>query len=67
MPDLVPKLRRAVPWNRGNPTNPVQLEAAEGAARTLGMQVESVPILGPSDFDAAFKAVRGGGVAWLEP
>jgi putative ABC transport system substrate-binding protein len=58
--ELVPKLRRvAVLWDRANPTNPVQLEAAEVAARTLGMQLESVPILSPNDFHAAFKAVSG--------
>ena len=58
--ELVPKLRRvAVLWDRGSAANRVQVEGAEGAAPTLGMQVESVPIQGPSDFDAAFKAVRG--------
>ena len=36
----------------------LQLEGTEVAARTLGMQLEPVPVRGPNDFDAAFKAVR---------
>jgi putative ABC transport system substrate-binding protein len=57
--EFVPKLRRvAVLWHLGNPGNLLQLKGAEGAARTLGLQLESVPVKGPSDFDAAFKAVR---------
>jgi putative tryptophan/tyrosine transport system substrate-binding protein len=58
--ELVPKLRRvAVLWHSGNPGNLLQLKAAEVAARTLGMQLEPVPVQGPNDFDSAFKAVRG--------
>jgi putative ABC transport system substrate-binding protein len=57
--ELVPKLRRvAMLWHSGNPGNLLQLKGAEVAARTLGMQLESVPVQGPSDFDAAFKAVH---------
>jgi putative ABC transport system substrate-binding protein len=58
--ELVPKLRRvAVLWDRTNPGSPIQFERAEAAARTLGMQLESMPVLGPYDFDAGFKAMRG--------
>jgi putative ABC transport system substrate-binding protein len=57
--ELVPKLRRvAVLWHSENPGNLLQLKSAEIAARTLGIQLESVPVQGPRDFDAAFKAVR---------
>ena len=57
--ELVPKLRRvAVLWDRANPTNPMQLKGAEIAARTLGLQLEPVPVQGPNDFDSGFKAVR---------
>ena len=57
--ELVPRLRRvAVLWHSGNPGNLLQLKAAEVAARTLGLQLESVPVKAPSDFDSAFKAVR---------
>ena len=58
--ELVPTLRRvAVLWDRTNPTNPMQIEAGEVAARSLGIQLELVPVLSPNDFDAAFNAVRG--------
>jgi putative tryptophan/tyrosine transport system substrate-binding protein len=58
--ELVPTLRQvAVLRDQVNPTNPVQLEGTEVAARTLGMQLEPVSGRGPNDFDAAFKAVRG--------
>jgi putative ABC transport system substrate-binding protein len=57
--ELVPKLRRvAVLWDRSNLGNPMQLKGAEVAARPLGMQLESVPVRGPNDFDSGFKAVR---------
>ena len=58
--ELVPKLRRvAVLWDRTNPTNSLQLEGAEVAARKLGMQLEPVPVRGPDDFDSGFKGVHG--------
>ena len=57
--ELVPKLRRvAVLWHSANPGNLLRLKGAEVAARTLGVQLEPVPVQGPSDFDSAFKAVR---------
>jgi putative ABC transport system substrate-binding protein len=58
--EFVPKLRRvAVLLDRTNPSSPVYVEGAEAAARTLGMELEPVPVLGPNDFDAGFKTVRG--------
>ena len=59
--EVVPKLRRvAVLWDPANPSNPRQLQGAEIAARTLGMQLfEPVPFRGPNDFDSAFQALRG--------
>ncbi len=58
--ELVPTLRRVAGLaHPPHPTNAVQLQGAEDAARTLGMQLESVPVLDPNDFDAAFKAMRG--------
>ena len=57
--ELVPRLRRvAMLWQPENPGNLLQLKGAEVAARTLGMQLESVPVHGASDFGSAFKAVR---------
>ena len=58
--ELVPRLRRvAVLWDQSNPTNPLQLKEAEVAARTLGLQLQPVPVRGPNDFDSASKAMRG--------
>src|SRR5262245_1628781 len=58
--ELVPKLTRvAVPWDPSNPTNPLQLKVAAGAAHSLALQLEPVPVRGPADFDSAFKAMRG--------
>ena len=58
--EIVPKLRRvAVLSHPATPSNPLQLKGAEGAARTLGMQLQPVPIRGPNDFDSAFEAMRG--------
>jgi len=58
--ELIPTLRRvAVLWDPSNPTNPIQLQGAQVAARTLGLQLDPVPVRGPNDFDSAFKAVRG--------
>ena len=57
--ELVPKLRRvAVLWDGANPNHPLQLEWAEAAARTLGLQLEPMPVRGLNDFDSAFEAVR---------
>jgi putative ABC transport system substrate-binding protein len=58
--ELVPTLRRVAvlsypPYH----TNAMQLKEAEVAARTLGMQLEPIPVRGPNDFDVGFKAVRG--------
>jgi putative tryptophan/tyrosine transport system substrate-binding protein len=54
--ELVPTLRRiAVLWDRGNPSNPKQLEEAEIAARMLGLQFEPVPVRDPNDFDTVFR------------
>ena len=57
---IVPRLKRAaVLWHPANPTNPIQLKAAQAAARTLGVQLEPVSVQGPNDFDSAVRAVRG--------
>jgi putative tryptophan/tyrosine transport system substrate-binding protein len=58
--EVLPKLRRvAVLWDPSNPTNPAQLRDAEEAARSLGLQTQPVPVRGPSEFDSAYKAMRG--------
>jgi len=66
--ELVPNLRRvAVLWHSGNPGQLLQLKEAEVAARTFGMQIESVPVKGPSDFDSAFKAARATDALLITP
>ena len=58
--EAMPKLRRvAVLWDPSNPTNAEQLRDAEEAARTLGLHTQPVPVRGPSEFDSAYKAMRG--------
>ena len=57
---LVPTLKRAAMLTHPpHPTNAVQLQGAEAAARTLGVQLEAVPVRGVDDFDSALKALRG--------
>src|SRR6266852_7459981 len=51
--DLVPTLKRvAMLTHPPHPTNAVQLQEAEAAARTLGVQLEAVPVRGVDDFDS---------------
>ena len=58
--ELVPTLKRvAMLSHPSHPTNAVQLEGAEAAARTLGVQLEAVPVRGADDFASALKALRG--------
>src|SRR5262249_22667226 len=57
--ELVPGLRRvAVLWERSNRGNEIQLKAAEAAARVLGLEVQSLPVQVPEDFESAFRAAR---------
>ena len=64
----VPNLRRvSVLWHPANPTNLIQLKGAQAAAHALGVQLESISIQGPNDFDSVGKAVRGAdGLLFLE-
>ena len=58
--ELVPSLKRvAMLSHPPHPTNTVQLQGAEAAARTVGVQLEAVPVRGADDFDSALKALRG--------
>jgi putative ABC transport system substrate-binding protein len=58
--ELVPQLKYvAVLAHPATPSAPKQLQEAEDAARALGLQVQSVPVHGPEDFEAAFQAIRG--------
>jgi len=57
--ELVPTLKRvAMLSHPPHPTNGIQLRGAEAAARTLGVQLEAVPVRGADDFAPALKALR---------
>ena len=56
--ELVPALRR-VAMLSDLATGSLQVKQAEVAARTLGMQLQSVLVRSPNEFESAFKAMRG--------
>ena len=56
--EVVPGISRvAVLWNAGNPISMIVFKHTEAAARTLGMQVHSVEVRGPDDFQQALAAM----------
>ena len=58
--EIVPTLKRVAMFSHpSHPTNAMQVQGAEAAARTLGVQIEVVPVRGPEDFASALKARRG--------
>jgi putative ABC transport system substrate-binding protein len=58
--DLVPGLKRvAMLSHPPHLSDARQLQGAEAAARTLGVQLEAVPVRGADDFATALKALRG--------
>jgi putative tryptophan/tyrosine transport system substrate-binding protein len=59
--DIVSGLSRvAVLWNAGNPISVLVMRHAEAAARDLALQLHSVEVRGPDDFDKALPAVLTG-------
>jgi putative ABC transport system substrate-binding protein len=58
--ELVPSLKRvAMLSHPPHPTNGLQAQGAEAAARTLGVQLEAVPVRSADDFAPVLKALRG--------
>jgi putative ABC transport system substrate-binding protein len=58
--ELAPTLKRvAMLSHPPHPTNAMQVQGGMAGARTLGVQVEEVPVRGPDDFASALKALRG--------
>jgi putative tryptophan/tyrosine transport system substrate-binding protein len=58
--ELVPTLKRvAFLSHPPHPTNALQLQGGMAAARTLGVQLEAVPVRGADDFASALKTLRG--------
>jgi ABC-type uncharacterized transport system substrate-binding protein len=67
--EAVPRaVRIAVLWNPSNPWHPLALKGAEAGARSLGIQLQTVAVRGPEEFDNAFAAMtreRAGAVLLL--
>jgi putative tryptophan/tyrosine transport system substrate-binding protein len=58
--DVLPRVSHvAVLWNAGNPVSTIMFKQAEAAAQRLGLQVQSVEVRRPDDFDQALAAVSG--------
>ena len=59
--ETFPKLTRVgVLWNPADPGGIKSLKETETVAPALGMQVQSLGVRSPNDFEAAFKAATGG-------
>ena len=58
--EVVPVISRvAVLWNAANPYAVLNMRETEAAARTLGLQVQSVEVRGPDDIETGFStAIR---------
>jgi putative tryptophan/tyrosine transport system substrate-binding protein len=57
--EALPKLRRvATLSNAGNPAQEIALGNAKDAARSLGLQLQHLPVHRPADFDGAFAAMK---------
>jgi len=57
--ELLPRLARvAVLWNAANPYPALVFKETQAAGRTLGIEVQSLEVRRPDDFDGAFEALR---------
>ncbi len=64
--EIIPRLSRAaVLWNAANPIAALVASETEIAARTLGVQVQSLEVRGPDDFENALPAAISGGADTL--
>jgi len=58
--ELLPEISRvAVLWNAANPYSALVFKESVGAARTLGVELQSLEIGEPPDLDAALEAATG--------
>jgi putative tryptophan/tyrosine transport system substrate-binding protein len=68
--EIIPTLTRVgVLWNSTSPITSPQFGATEAAARSLGIQLEKLPVEGPDDFNKAFQTAarsRTGAVLLLD-
>jgi putative ABC transport system substrate-binding protein len=59
--EVLPKVSRvAVLTNPGNPIHAVFWQETKGAAKKLGVQLQSLEVRGPEDFEEAFRAAARG-------
>jgi hypothetical protein len=64
--ELLPRLSRvAVLWNAANPYSALVYKETQAGGRTLGIEVQSLDVRGPDDFDGTFEAARR--AAWTPP
>jgi putative ABC transport system substrate-binding protein len=57
--EVVPRLARvAVLWNAANPYSALVFKETQAAGRTLGIEIQSLEVRAPDDFDGAFEAAR---------
>jgi putative ABC transport system substrate-binding protein len=64
--EVVPTISRlGILWNPASPITRRQFAEAEAAARVLGLQVESLEVRTPGDFERAFRAATGAGAGAL--
>jgi len=57
--EVLPRLDRvAVLWNAANPYSALVFKETQAAGQTLGIEVQSLEVRAPDDFDGAFEAAR---------
>ena len=57
--EILPRLVRvAVLWNATSPYPVIVFKETQSAARRFGIEVQSLEVRGPDDFDGAFEKVR---------
>jgi putative ABC transport system substrate-binding protein len=57
--ELLPRLSRlALLWNVANPYPAIVFKETQAASQRLGIEVQSLEVRGPDDFDGAFDAAR---------
>ena len=57
--EVLPRFSRvAVLWNAANPYSALVFKETQAGRRTLGIEVQSLEVRGPEDFDRAFETVR---------
>ena len=65
---MVPGISRvAVIWNPTNPAKPIEFADMQSAAQTLGLDILSLEVRAPEDFDVAFGAITREGADALVP